>query len=187
MKNYYLTIDGWAQYGGQGLLFKHLLSMYDTSNRLNIVEVGVYKGRMTALICDMLSESGIISDYHCVDHFLGSEEHERKDYYPEFEANILPLALAFEGVDITVHRDDSVVVASTFETASCDIVYIDASHDYESVKKDIEAWVRVVKPNGFLCGDDYMAGWPGVVKAVDEYFGKKNVSLIGGNQWYVRF
>jgi hypothetical protein len=66
-------------------------------------------------------------------------------------------------------------------------VYIDASHDYESVKKDIEAWNRVVKPNGFLCGDDYMAGWPGVVKAVDEYFGKKNVSLIGGNQWYVRF
>ena len=184
MKNYYLSIDGWAQDGAQGKLFRDLLGRMDTSKPLRIVEVGVYKGRMTALICEILAEMGINAEYHCVDHFLGSEEHERKDYYPDFEANILPLALAFECVDITVHRDDSIVVASTFETASCDIVYIDASHDYESVKKDIDAWVKVVKPGGYLCGDDYVHCWPGVIKAVNEYFGAEKVGIVSSSQWF---
>ena len=185
MKNYYLSIDGWAQDGAQGKLFRDLLGRMDTSKPLRIVEVGVYKGRMTALICEILAEMGINAEYHCVDHFLGSEEHERKDYYPDFESAIFPLTIEFDGVRIYVHRSDSVLAAQNdFQPQSCDIVYVDASHDYESAKRDIDAWVKVVKPGGYLCGDDYVHCWPGVIKAVNEYFGAEKVGIVSGSQWF---
>ena len=34
--------------------------------------------------------------------------------------------------------------------------------------KDLAAWFRKVKKGGIICGDDI--GWPGVKKAVDEFF-----------------
>ena len=51
-----------------------------------------------------------------------------------------------------------------------DMIFIDALHTYEGVKKDIELW----KDNAtvILSGHDYTPGWPGVVKAVDESVGK---------------
>jgi hypothetical protein len=56
-----------------------------------------------------------------------------------------------------------------FGDSSLEWVHLDARHDYESVKADIEAWLPKVKAGGWLTGDDYdEAKWPGVVKAVGE-------------------
>jgi hypothetical protein len=63
-----------------------------------------------------------------------------------------------------------------------DIIYIDASHDYESVKTDILSWFPKLKTGGIICGDDYITGWPGVVRAVNEFFGK--VETVGIQQWF---
>jgi hypothetical protein len=64
-------------------------------------------------------------------------------------------------------------------------VYIDASHDYESVKEDIIAWLPKVKKGGIICGDDYTPGWPGVMRAVNEVFNNQ-VNKIGHQQWWVK-
>lgn len=56
-----------------------------------------------------------------------------------------------------------------------DFVYIDAGHDYESVRRDLEAWHKKLVPSGgVLCGDDYFDGNKfntdfGVRRAVDEF------------------
>jgi len=47
-----------------------------------------------------------------------------------------------------------------------DLIYIDGSHEYEDVKKDIEIWAPHAKL--VICGDDYTESWPGVKQAVDE-------------------
>jgi cephalosporin hydroxylase len=57
-------------------------------------------------------------------------------------------------------------VANKFDD-KVDVVYIDADHDYESVKADLKAWKDKAKL--FLCGHDYWEGrFDGVIKAVDE-------------------
>ena len=51
-----------------------------------------------------------------------------------------------------------------------DFIYIDADHEYESVKKDIEAWIPRLRSGGIIAGHDYI-GYRGVHDAVNERFG----------------
>jgi hypothetical protein len=50
-----------------------------------------------------------------------------------------------------------------------DIVYIDADHSYEGVKKDLEAWYPKVKPGGVIAGHDFINPAYGVSQAVNEF------------------
>jgi len=56
-----------------------------------------------------------------------------------------------------------------------DMVYIDGSHEYDQVLSDLHAYWPLLKEGGVLFGDDYSKGWPGVVKAVDEFAKQKGV------------
>lgn len=49
---------------------------------------------------------------------------------------------------------------------AADLVFIDASHAYEDVAADIDAWRP--KARKVLCGDDNLGSQPGVVRAVTE-------------------
>lgn len=178
-------IDGFACVEDQGELFKSLLPRVAQSSPISIVEVGVYKGRMTAMVAEMLSESGVIAEYYCVDTFFGSAEHERKDYFPEFR-NTLSMIDYIQNVHVMGITEFSTEAAKGFREKSVDIVYLDASHDYDSVMADIESWRGIVRPGGFLCGDDYIEGWPGVMKAVNECFPKEKIIRIASQQWAVQ-
>lgn len=56
--------------------------------------------------------------------------------------------------------------------ADFDLVFIDAQHDYESVKLDISLWWPRVRSGGYLVLHDYgHPDLPGVKEAADEVFG----------------
>lgn len=62
-----------------------------------------------------------------------------------------------------------------------DVIYIDACHDYDFVKQDIELSFDKLSSNSFLCGHDYNIEYqtfPGVIKAVDEFAEKHGLSLV---------
>lgn len=168
MKNY-KEIDGYATMEEQGALFEKICKP-----GVRVAEVGVYKGRMSMMITEMF---GGRLEYHCVDHFQGSAEHERLYYLDEFLENTAKSR-------VMVEIGESTEVAGRFDDGFFDIVYLDASHDYLSVKADIAAWLPKVKKGGVLCGDDYIRGWDGVIQAVDEVFGDR-VRRAGKQQWWV--
>ena len=64
-----------------------------------------------------------------------------------------------------------------------DFVFIDAAHSYEAVRDDIRLWAPKVKPGGWLGGHDYHPKFQGVIRAVDEAFGKAGIDLLDGHIW----
>ena len=62
-----------------------------------------------------------------------------------------------------------------------DLIYIDGSHIYSDVKKDIDSCLSFLKPNGYLCGHDYNSSCQGVVKAVNDSFG--DVEVFDDSSW----
>ena len=77
----------------------------------------------------------------------------------------------------------SVEAAEFFGDWSLALVFIDGSHDYVSVKADLAAWTRKVRPGGLIAGHDW--GCSGVTDAVREAFGDKVVERLPAS-WEVR-
>ena len=90
-------------------------------------------------------------------------------------------ALQNVGIDINDGRyfeiiSDSSVAGKQWGDGNVDLLIVDAAHDYESVKADIEAWQPHV--NGFIFVHDYDAKdapnqYPGVKQACDELLGEE--------------
>lgn len=180
MEHFFESIDGFSSYQDQGILLETLLSHMPSSQNVRIAEIGVYKGRGTAMWNVILKNQGRTYEYYAIDHFQGSAEHDGSyDYYTEAIRNLQPIL-----DDIHILRSTSLETAQRFPDHYFDIVYIDASHDYENVRDDILAWRPKVRPGGFLCGDDYVNGWDGVIRAVDEVIGKEHLRRVGNQQWW---
>lgn len=69
-----------------------------------------------------------------------------------------------------------------------DVVYIDANHEYDFVKKDIELSFLKLKSNSFLCGHDYNLehpAFPGSIKAIEEFSNKMGLKITRfvDNSW----
>lgn len=177
MEHFYKNIEGWASESEQGALMEYILDKL--SEDLKIVEIGVYKGRGTAMWNVQLINKGYTYTYDAIDTFEGSVEHgHRPELYEDALNNLKPI---LEKINIV--KGKSIDISKTYKDKSLDVIYIDASHDYNNVKQDIDSWLPKLKDKGIICGDDYINGWPGVIKAVDEVLGKENIMVIGNQQW----
>jgi len=74
------------------------------------------------------------------------------------------------------HKRSSVEAASIINAP--DIVYIDALHDYNSIKQDMNLWWEKLNENGWLCGHDYREDVGDVIKAVDEFVMEHKTQLF---------
>ena len=151
---------------------EELTYLAEAASKSNIiVEVGSWKGRSTIALAANTPGRVI-----AVDSFLGdpnyaphAEEIESNGgwewLYDEFQRNLKSAGVAEKVYPII---GNSVKVATSTYT-KFDMIFIDASHDYESVKDDIIAWKPLLREGGILCGHDFNEdNWPGVVKAVRE-------------------
>jgi len=67
-----------------------------------------------------------------------------------------------------------------------DFIYLDGSHEYEQVKKDIELYYPKVKKGGIIGGHDFWASTRGVCKAVIEFAEENNLDLYGEiTDWWI--
>jgi len=165
-------IDGW-------MTFIELNWLYNMGKKYkDIAEVGSWKGRST----HALLSSGI--DVTAVDTWEGSDFEKDdtsrlakiQDVFKQFKDNT-------KGFDnLKIHKARSLDAAKDYPDGAFDVVFIDAGHTYEDVKRDIAAWKSKAKK--MLCGHDYLQDvWMGVIQAVDEAFGKPDG--VEGSIWWI--
>lgn len=127
-----------------------------------LIEVGCWRGRSLAFLaseCLRLEKSPSI---YAVDTWAGSVGEPALDeqidqlggpdgLYRDFLDNMRGCGVAHL---ITPLRLSSLEAARIFEPAEADFVFVDASHDFQSVCSDVRAWRTRVKPGGALAGHD---------------------------------
>ena len=137
-------------------------SFYDwvTTHKSGIfIEIGSFRGGSTAYLAE--KSNAIV---FAVDTFLPYEINGEmiSDTFEYFLRNTIHVREKINILKMTS------VEASKLFLPVFDFIFIDAAHDYESVKKDIEVWLPKLKPDGILAGHDYCEKFPGVMKAVQE-------------------
>ena len=139
-----------------------------------VAEIGIWKGHTVRY---MLRNTGDkIKEYWAIDPWtLFPPGHGRVTLKTMDDWNGMYKRLCLDMVRfhpvLKVMRLTSDQAAPLFPNHYFDLVFIDAMHDYENVKKDINLWLPKVKPGGVLSGHDYgVRKQPGVKIAVDELF-----------------
>ena len=128
-------------------------------------------------------------------HIKGKNDKTRNLYlrngYPSIYYNFLSNVVHKNVTDQVVPFPVPSLLAADFfkrNKIKAEIIHIDASHEYQDVKADLNAWEKNVKPGGIIFGDDYNSYWKGVVKAVDEFVAadtKRNL-VLDKNKWIVK-
>jgi predicted O-methyltransferase YrrM len=153
-----LQIEGLTKQSELELLYGLAASM---PSEAIVVEVGSFRGRSTLAIAaglDQVDRPTLVA----VDTFAGDPEWEEIAAVDRarqlFDANTAGIGF------LQAIQDTSVRAAARIADSSVDWVFIDALHDYASVRDDIRAWAPKVKPGGLISGHDY--GRAGVTDAV---------------------
>ena len=145
-------------------------------------EIGVKEGRFISYLLNQYPDLIMYAIDPWEDQPSGNEtyiEWDWSDIYSQYQQKIQP----YNGRVLEL-RAYSEQAAEKVEDYSLDFVFIDAQHDYDSVRQDIELWMPKIKVGGLLSGHDYQPNFPGVIQAVHETVGDP---LLGSNDtWAVR-
>ena len=144
----------------------------------NLLEIGSYKGESTSIF----AASGIFEKIFCMDPFEGEEialdllDDEWRDVKRNFYTNTR------HWDNIHLIQDYSYNQVNNFYDEFFDVIYIDAEHSYESVKKEIELYKPKCK--WIIGGHDYgVDEHSGVTDAVNEAFGKPDFTFTDSS-WF---
>jgi len=177
-----------------------VLSMVKSDSPI-IIEVGSWKGSSAIEMAKYFTSNGKIPTIFCVDTWNGAAFHRRDDFwqnqlkckngypqiYYQFLSNVVYNNCQEYIVPIPLNSSDGARFLKKFNIVA-DLVYIDASHEYEDVVGDLMFYSNLVKSGGIFFGDDYDVAWPGVYAGVnwfiDQYKLHKAFSKIH-SQWII--
>jgi len=183
MEHFYQRVEGWFNYAD---MFAHAVSQLPDD--AHVVEIGTWKGQSSAFLAVELINSGKKFKLDCIDNFVGSAIEPGQMLDPDnqagrllevFEENMVPVKGHYKAI-----QSDSAAAAKLYEDESLDFVFIDASHDYGSFRKDLFAWFPKVKVGGILAGHDFADPYPGIVKAVRDHLANEKVGVTPSTCWF---
>ena len=139
------------------------------------VELGVKQGEFAESVLDAWPACAA---YTLVDPWIHQESYTdvanvADGKHSEFMAEALKRTARFGG-KVRVMRNFSFQAAAAFDDCSLDYVYVDAVHDYEGARRDLQDWWPKLRPGGIMAGHDYLdqinvAGVFCVQTAVDRF------------------
>lgn len=170
---------GWYFNGAQ------IEQLFKTRKIKNVLEIGSWLGASTRHFATLVPPEGKV---YAVDHWKGSAEHQPgQDHwskqvsylYDQFLSNVILSNLTDRIVPIRMSSQEA---ATSLKDLSIDLVYIDGSHDTQSVLADLNAWYPYVKDNGILCGATW--GYYEVQNAVYQFAKEHNLSIKASNDFW---
>jgi predicted O-methyltransferase YrrM len=182
-------LQGWAS---ERAVFEEVINQIKPRT---IIEVGTWKGRSAVNMANLALNHCDARDLEviCVDTWLGSVEHwtdnaEFKNFmrngrprlYDQFLSNVIHRGLQHI---ITPFPIDSINAYEVFARLGvvADLIYIDAGHDYTSVHNDLYNYSSILRPGGYLIGDDFFHN--PVKKAAHDVFGEDKVIPYGEDKF----
>ena len=178
-------LQGWMDNEFSWVIQKKLMTR-DRAAPLLVVEVGSWKGLSCVTMAATIKSMGFTNfNIVCIDTWLGAPEFWTWGLNDPTRGESLNRVNGYPSVFLTftknIKRKGHHDVVAPFPISSQqaleifkyyklepDLIYVDASHEYEAVTEDITGWWSILKQNGTLLGDDYSEAWPGVVRAVNE-------------------
>ncbi len=143
-----------------------------------VIEVGCWLSKSTRHIAKQLPRGGKI---YAVDHWQGSLEHQPGQnsscknlslLFDQFCSNVIHSKLTHKIIPVRLPSIDAEKYLSDIFP---DLIYIDASHEFEPVYQDLTIWFPYVEGHSVLCGDDW--AFPEVQEAVKKFAKEKNLSI----------
>lgn len=152
----------------------------------SVVEIGCFKGRSTFVLASACN--GDRGKVFAIDPFIFGGDWSKfinaglglkagDDYIGDFLKNCGHFP------HLTVIKKPSIeVAASNLVPPEVDMVFIDGDHSYEAVRADLKAWAPRTKK--LICGHDFNDPmYPGVKRAVYEFFGADSIKTGPGSLW----
>lgn len=146
---------------------------------LKVAELGIFKAEFSEIILEKMQPSELF----LIDIFPTEMMSGDKDGNNIVQVN---LDMLYNSIIDRFKNNKEVKVVKSYTSdfltsisdEYLDVVYIDADHSYEGVKKDLELSFKKVKINGIIMGHDYTINmFPGVVMAVNEFCQKYNLNI----------
>ena len=166
------AIQGWTEDQAGATLYQ-LVRFY--SPNLNIVELGSWKGRSTIWLGYGIKDKKEPGKVYAVDTWQGTpgegahsdllKQYNQNQLFEEFQQNVKDNSL--ENIIVPLVGDTVDISKSWPRSKSIGLLHIDASHQYEDVKRDFEFWSPFLAPNGIIVFDD-VPSWPGPTRLVTE-------------------
>lgn len=170
-----LKCDGWMS---ESELLWLANTVYNLKPKSICAEVGSWHGRSSVSISENLPYGAIC---FCCDTWAGSVGEQDTHHasarmmsgdhaFFEFMQNCWSFVENGKTIPIRMTSDNSAKLFKE-KNIKLDFLFIDASHDYDSVKHDIECWLPCMKVGSIISGHDYnQPYWEGVTRAVNEFF-----------------
>ena len=170
-----------------------------------VVELGTWKGGSALHMCDLADRMGLSPVVMvCVDTWLGGAWHWIEDRRPEsfpslacrhgyptiyrqFLANVIRSGHAGKVVPIPNTTDAAAEIFRAAGTGPIDLLYVDASHEEPAVHADLVNWWPMLRAGGVAFGDDFIAEYPGVERAVRRFAADHGLSVeVDREKWIMR-
>lgn len=159
------------------------------------VELGVFAGKSLGMLATFAKQADKrlhivgVDLWEAADSITRSNNEGKNPYEPVSKADCESwLWKAGVRDKVTLVACDTAAAARQFMDGTVSLVFIDADHSFEGVKRDILAWWPKVRAGGIIAGHDFSHEYAGVMQAVGEAF-PEYVHHEGGDTgicWVVR-
>jgi len=181
------TISGWMELNELDWLAQQ------AAGCTTVIEIGSWKGRSTRALAENVG-----STVYAVDSFIGCDPNisplfydvyhtdftEPRDFGPEYIREVfLDNMKGLEDKFVCVFAD-SIAGAKILRERKvlAEMIFIDASHDYDSIVQDIKVWMEFLVPGGLMSGHDI--SYDGMKEGISEF--EPNYQTGVGGLWWFR-